>query len=204
MNTPLPLRVLLLTIALLTFPIMSYAHTGSWNVTLSPSSGGAKTTISLFATGDYVTGYPVSVIGTVGGIGIGVSGAAGAPGGAWTMATTNFTVPSMGYVTNFTTGVSRQLTGFAFDNPGPFQVLNILYDSTWDLVANQQYAFVFDTDPTIVELDLVFSNFTPGTYNGSTGNTQFNMEVVPEPSPYALLALSAAGLGGYALRRRRR
>jgi hypothetical protein len=30
------------------------------------------------------------------------------------------------------------------------------------------------------------------------------MEIVPEPSTYALLALSAVGLGGYVLRRRRR
>lgn len=72
------------------------------------------------------------------------------------------------------------------------------------MVTGQTNAFVFDTSPTIVELDLVFSNFTPGTYNGTAGDAQLNMEVVPEPSTYALLTLSAAGLGGYALRRRRR
>jgi hypothetical protein len=142
--------------------------------------------------------------GTVGGIGIGFSGLFGSPGGAWTMATTNFTVASMGYVTNTTTSDSRELTGFAFDNSASILALSLLYDSTWEMVTGQTNAFVFDTSPTIVELDLVFSNFTPGTYNGTAGDAQLNMEVVPEPSTYALLTLSAAGLGGYALRRRRR
>ena len=204
MNIPLPLRVLLLTVAFFTLPTTSYAQTGSWNVTLSPSSGGAKTTISLFATGDFVTGRPMTANGTVGGIGIGFSGLFGSPGGAWTMATTNFTVASMGYVTNTTTSDSRELTGFAFDNSASILALSLLYDSTWEMVTGQTNAFVFDTSPTIVELDLVFSNFTPGTYNGTAGDAQLNMEVVPEPSTYALLTLSAAGLGGYALRRRRR
>jgi hypothetical protein len=110
----------------------------------------------------------------------------------------------MGYVTNTTTSDSRELTGFAFDNSASILALSLLYDSTWEMVTGQTNAFVFDTSPTIVELDLVFSNFTPGTYNGTAGDAQLNMEVVPEPSTYALLTLSAAGLGGYALRRRRR
>jgi len=44
------------------------------------------------------------------------------------------------------------------------------------------------------------ADFAGGTVNGQIA--QF--EVVPEPSTYALLALSAAGLGGYVLRRRRK
>ena len=43
-------------------------------------------------------------------------------------------------------------------------------------------------------------DFAAGTVNGQI--SQF--EVVPEPSAYALLALAAAGLGGYSLRRRKR
>lgn len=64
---------------------------------------------------------------------------------------------------------------------------------------------VFSSTPTVLEVDLVFSNFNPGSYNGvNVYGTQVNMEIVPEPSTYALLALSAAGLGGYVLRRRRK
>ena len=40
-----------------------------------------------------------------------------------------------------------------------------------------------------------------GTYNSTLSSSY---EVVPEPSTYALLALSAAALGGYVIRRRRR
>ncbi len=40
---------------------------------------------------------------------------------------------------------------------------------------------------------------------GASQNVGFdNLSVVPEPSTYALLALSAAGFGGYVIRRRRR
>jgi len=63
------------------------------------------------------------------------------------------------------------------------------------------------TDSTYTGLALTSS----GAYwQGSTGANQFaqfgnaSLEVVPEPSTYALLALSAAALAGYTLRRRRR
>jgi hypothetical protein len=49
-----------------------------------------------------------------------------------------------------------------------------------------------------IELSNFTSQFADITYIGMTDN------VIPEPSTYALLALSAAGLGGYVLRRRRK
>lgn len=48
-----------------------------------------------------------------------------------------------------------------------------------------------------IELSSLEFNFPDISYVGVA-------EVVPEPSTYALLALSAAGLGGYVLRRRRK
>ena len=47
-----------------------------------------------------------------------------------------------------------------------------------------------------IELSNMGPSYPDVAYIGVTG-------VVPEPSTYALLALSAAGLGGYVLRRRR-
>ena len=47
--------------------------------------------------------------------------------------------------------------------------------------------------------------YISGAGGGDPGNLYFNnLSVVPEPSTYALLALSAAGLAGYAARRRAR
>lgn len=43
-----------------------------------------------------------------------------------------------------------------------------------------------------------------GTFNGVGQGFVAQIDVIPEPSTYALLALSAAGLGGYVLRRRRK
>jgi hypothetical protein len=47
-------------------------------------------------------------------------------------------------------------------------------------------------------------NGVPGSYPSTTAASEFSFTTVPEPSTYALLALSAAGLAGYAARRRAR
>ena len=43
-----------------------------------------------------------------------------------------------------------------------------------------------------------------GSYPNTVATSEFTFQTVPEPSTYALLALSAAALGGYVVRRRRR
>jgi hypothetical protein len=50
----------------------------------------------------------------------------------------------------------------------------------------------------------VYENYVLGIYVPDGGVTQGYVATVPEPSTYALLALSAVGLGGHVLRRRRK
>lgn len=190
-------------------PSLSQAQSnGSWNTTISPAAGGTKTAVSFFAAGTFLTGFSHAGSGELFGAVLGVTGQFGAPAGAWSFASNAiFPVSSFGYGTNTTTGTSRPFTSLLFSDSGTFAGL---FDTPLPFSGGDVVAYVLDTTPVNVELDVAFSNFTPGTYNGVLVNVAFpegaayNMEVVPEPSTYALLALSAAGLGGYVLRRRRR
>ena len=190
-------------------PSLSQAQSnGSWNTTISPAAGGTKTAVSFFATGTFLTGFSYPVSTSINGTPIGFSGIEGSPAGAWSFSTnTFFTVTPFGYGTNITTGVSRTLTSLAFITDG---TLAALFDAPLPFSGGDVLAFVLDTTPVNVELDVAFSNFTPGTYNGVMVNSAFpdgaayNMEIVPEPSTYALLALAAAGLGAHVLQRRRK
>ena len=187
-----------------------------WNSTLSSAAGGTKTAISIFATGDYTNGYVFFSGNTnlptvdLSAIGIALSGAAGSPAGAWSMADTNFAISPIGYATNLTRGTSSLIDELSFNDFSSFggSLVMTLGFSTPLTVSNNvdSIAWVFDVSPAEFEIDLAFANFNPGTYNidvDANGNG-VNLEGVPEPSTYALLALSAAGLGGYVLRRRRR
>jgi hypothetical protein len=201
------LTILLLSlIAYAPFRAEAQFAPGTWNLVLSPAAGGTKTAVSLSNSGELSTGY---IWGSGGGVldwMVGASGNSGAPAGAWSFATTNFTVSPFGYATNFTTGASRSFTQFNFWSFGGESVAaGVGLDGVLTATTGDQVAFIVDPSPAQFEIDLAFSNFTPGTYNTtpSTTSPNYNMEIVPEPSTYALLALSAAGLGGYVLRRRR-
>jgi len=83
---------------------------------------------------------------------------------------------------------------------GDPNIANLLSSDPGDVLQ-----MVLSNTPTEVQIDLPFSNFNQGSYNAvDSYGTQYNLEIVPEPSTFALLALSAAGLGGYFLRRRRK
>ena len=64
---------------------------------------------------------------------------------------------------------------------------------------------VFTTNIAVAAAPNAFSFYATAMGAGDQRQSYFNnLSVVPEPSTYALLALSAAGLAGYAARRRAR
>jgi hypothetical protein len=64
---------------------------------------------------------------------------------------------------------------------------------------------VFTTNFSVAAAPNAFSFYATAMGSGDQRQSYFNnLSVVPEPSTYALLALSAAGLAGYAARRRAR
>lgn len=201
--------LLVLAAAVICAPLESQAQSpltnGAWNSIISPSAGGTKTTISFAASGDWATnGWPSTFGPGSSGWGIGFSGIYGSPSGAWSFGSTNYLVSPFGYYTNHTKSTSVVLERITFGN-SPFQSMGVGATNNLAFDSGDWLQLVFSSTPTVLEVDLVFSNFNPGSYNGvNVYGTQVNMEIVPEPSTYALLALSAAGLGGYVLRRRRK
>jgi hypothetical protein len=63
----------------------------------------------------------------------------------------------------------------------------------------------FSTNVTLAAAPLSFRFYASDMQAGDNAQPYFNnLNVVPEPSTYALLTLSALALGGYAARRRAR
>jgi len=199
----------ILLLSLIAFSPSRAEAQGTWTTVISSAAGGTKTAISLSNSGEIATGFTFdsATFGTgFAGLQFAATGLAGAPEGAWTFATTNFLVSPFGYATNVTTGASQVFESLRFFTVSP-GVGGIATD--FDLLAattGDEIRFVFDPSPAQLVIDLAFENFNPGTYNSTVSSPvgNFNMEIVPEPSTYALLALSAVGLSGYVLRRRRR
>jgi hypothetical protein len=194
-------------------PLSATAQTwpGLWTVVLSPAEGGTKTAISLTNSGEIATGFTFDSAtwgtGFFGGVPVAASGFFGAPANAWTFATTNFPFSTFGYAQNVTTGLTKDFTSLIFVNINAGGVgIQVEWDGLLTGTTGDEIRFVFDPSPAQLVIDLAFDNFNPGTYNSTFSSTSpnYNMEIVPEPSTYALLALAAAGLGGYVLRRRRR
>ena len=202
----------ILLFAAFTSHAQSVLTNGAWNTTISPAAGGTKSLISFTAPDWATNGYSSPFVpgSSFHRQQIAFTGVLGAASNAWSFATTtNFAFAPIGYYTNHTDGTSILLEEIVFESFGPGQglitvgdpnIANLLSSDPGDVLQ-----MVLSNTPTEVQIDLPFSNFNQGSYNAvDSYGTQYNLEIVPEPSTFALLALSAAGLGGYFLRRRRK
>jgi hypothetical protein len=109
---------------------------------------------------------------------------------------------------NFIVGAVTNNTGIAFGT-GPMTwsftltaPSNLLVTSS---ARNGTTTPVFTTNISVLAAPNAFSFYATAMGAGDQRQSYFNnLSVVPEPSTYALLALSAVGLAGYAARRRAR
>jgi hypothetical protein len=192
---------------------------GSWNVTISPTNNGAQTAVSFYATGDWLAGFkaidgnsslfgpgrpvPADYAGST----MFVSGPFfGAPQ-AWNLTNSIGVILAepVGYITNRTSSNSAPLNIVAIDYSQELDssILFIGGSSRVLAFSNDTLAYVFASTPTKVVIDQNFSAFVPGSYSYATNTSSPQyMEIVPEPSTYALLTMSAAGALLWARRRR--
>lgn len=120
--------------------------------------------------------------------------------------------PGTGEIVNVNNGGNQDITFngtntfFGFGTAAMTWSFTLSSATTLAISANDRDGTgTFSTNLTVAAAPLSFRFYT--SQNQASGNAEpffNNLSVVPEPSTYALLALSAAGLAGYAARRRAR
>ena len=120
--------------------------------------------------------------------------------------------PGTGEIVNVNNGANQDITfngnntGFGFGTAAMTWSFTLSSATTLAISANDRDGVgTFATNLTVAAAPLSFRFYT--SQNQASGNAEpyfNNLSVVPEPSTYALLALSAVGLAGYAARRRAR
>lgn len=98
--------------------------------------------------------------------------------------------------------------GWAYDQASVFKLTATQTSATQVGISLIRGTDTYSTNVTVASGLSGFKAYVGSTDDGNALNNLFinNLQttVVPEPSTYALLALSAAGVAGYAVRRRRR
>ncbi len=162
-----------------------------------PGSLGYGSINEMFA--NTTSGFAPSGTVLLGKIGNNNSGGSGITDGTYEFTlTAGYELMTVGYSSLTTNSVSpgNSTTGFFYRSPTAIDGSDIGWVVPADGGFYAMGAYTIDTGFGSV----ANSQFTSGT--GAAGGNGFT--TVPEPSTYALLAMSALGLGGYVVRRRNR
>jgi hypothetical protein len=207
------------------------ANTGDFNTIFSSSAGKMTWTFNMqqirtnpagFAAGSYGVAYVIGASSTL----------VATQGFGYAVVLGNTSAPDPLRFVSFTNGLTNLGTATTalisasapLNNPtNNYMSIKLSYDplsNLWELFGRNDGTSAF-ADPnagTLTNLGSVSNSLYTGLaltssgayWQGSTAANQFaqfdnvSLEVVPEPSTYALLALSGLALAGYAARRRRR
>jgi hypothetical protein len=213
------------------YAYQTLANTGDFNTVFSSSAGQMTWTFNMqqirtnpagFTTGNYGAAYVIGASSTlVSTQGFGYAVVLGNTGNPDPLRFVSFTngLNSLGTATTALISATAPL-----DNPtNNYMSIRLTYDpltDSWELLGRNDGTSAF-SNPNVGILtsfgsvsnsaytDLALTS--SGAYwQGATAANQFaqfgnaSLEVVPEPSTYAMLALAGAGFAGYVIRRRRR
>ena len=213
------------------YSYQALVNTGSFNTIFSSSAGLMTWTFNMQQIRSNAAGFSAGSYGVAYILGAS-SNLVATQGSGYAVVLGNTTTPDPLRFVSFTGGLQSIGTatnalitaGSPLANPTTnYMSIKLTYNPTnsvWEFFGRDDGTTAF-SDPTVGSLTS-FGSVSNSTYTsqsltssgaywqGSTGANQFaqfdnvRLEVVPEPSTYAMLGLAAAGLAGHLIRRRRR